>query len=153
MRKFFLYGSCIKKLFDLLPNTYFFIKLYFLSKNILRVFGFATFGYTKIEILIFYVLLFYVISSGSALLLLYRYDNISSIYVNISKNNTAVNWFNPSTIASSVSLIGSAGSIKGNKHRINRQFIINFSQRDHFLQIELSHSGMIRLKKLSIQRL
>ena len=53
-------------------------------------------------------------------------------YFKCVKEINTVNWYNPNTIASSVGLIGPAGSIRGNKHRINRQFIRNFPQRDHF---------------------
>ena len=43
-----------------------------------------------------------------------------------------IDWFNPNTVVSSVSLNGPASSIRGNKHRLNRQFIRNFPQREHF---------------------
>ena len=43
-----------------------------------------------------------------------------------------IDWFNPNTIVSSVSLNGPASSIRGNKHRLNRQFIRNFPQRENF---------------------
>ena len=43
-----------------------------------------------------------------------------------------IDWFNPNTVVSSVSLNGPASSIRGNKHRLNRQFIRNFPQRKHF---------------------
>ena len=53
-------------------------------------------------------------------------------YFKCVKGINTVNWFNPNNIANSVGLIGPAGNIRGNKHRINRQFIKNFPQRDHF---------------------
>ena len=53
-------------------------------------------------------------------------------YFKCVKGINTVNWFNPNIIAYSVGLIGPAGNIRGNEHRINRQFIKKFPQRDHF---------------------
>ena len=43
-----------------------------------------------------------------------------------------VNWSKPNLGANSVGLSGPAGNIRGHKHRLNRQFIRNFPQRENF---------------------
>ena len=43
-----------------------------------------------------------------------------------------VDWFCPNMTVSTSSLLGPAGGIRGNKPRLNRQFIRNFPQREHF---------------------
>ena len=53
-------------------------------------------------------------------------------YFKCVKGINTVNWFNSNNIATSVGLIGPAEYIRGNKHRINRQFIKKLPQKDHF---------------------
>jgi len=53
-------------------------------------------------------------------------------YFKCVKGFNKIEWFNPNTVTSSISLFGPASGIRGNKHRLNRQFIRNFPQRENF---------------------
>jgi hypothetical protein len=43
-----------------------------------------------------------------------------------------VNWYHPNTITSSINLDGPAGNIRGEKHRLSRQFTRNCAPRENF---------------------
>ena len=53
-------------------------------------------------------------------------------YLKCFKGFNKIEWFNPDTVTSSICLFRPASGIKGNKHRLNRQFIRKFPQREHF---------------------
>jgi hypothetical protein len=53
-------------------------------------------------------------------------------FFKLAKEFNKVNWYHPNSATSSVNQDGPAGSVRGEKHRLYRQFTRNCSQRENF---------------------
>ena len=53
-------------------------------------------------------------------------------FFKLTKGFNKVNWYHPNSITNSVAQTGPAGSIRGEKHRLNRQFTRNCAPRENF---------------------
>ena len=53
-------------------------------------------------------------------------------YFKIANKFNLVNWYHPNKSMKSIESSGPAGNIRGNKHRLARQFTRNCDQREHF---------------------
>ena len=53
-------------------------------------------------------------------------------FYKLAKGFNRVSWYHPNTVTNSVSLDGPAGNIRGEKHRLCRQFTRNCASRENF---------------------